>query len=55
MFTLIVEQMRFECGYEPYKALENMLFAGSLRFAKEETGVYAVINLARVLPGSGFE
>ena len=30
-----------------------MMFVGSLRFIKEETGLYAEIRAARVISGSG--
>jgi hypothetical protein len=48
--------MKFECGHEPYKALENMLFACSQRFVKGEDGaLFAEIRVSRILPGSGYE
>jgi hypothetical protein len=51
-----VEQMRFECGHEPYKPLEHMMFAGSMRFLKEESGeLFADIRLSRIVAGSGDE
>ncbi|KAK3370628.1 hypothetical protein B0H63DRAFT_564740 [Podospora didyma] len=53
-FGFAVEHMRFECG-EPYKALEDMLFAGSVRFGKDEDGLFADIRLARIVPGFGTE
>jgi hypothetical protein len=54
---VIVEQMRFEAGHEVYKPLENMMFACSQRFAKdEETGApMAEIRVSQIVPGSGFE
>ncbi|GAQ05974.1 hypothetical protein ALT_3295 [Aspergillus lentulus] len=55
-FGSAVEQMRFECGHEPYKPLENMMFAGSMRFLKEESGeLYADIRLSTIIAGSGYE
>jgi len=53
---MIVEHMKFECGHGPYKALENMLFAGSQRFVKGENGeLFAEIRVSRIVPGSGYE
>ncbi|KAH6653100.1 hypothetical protein BKA67DRAFT_647076 [Truncatella angustata] len=52
-----VEQMRFEAGHDVYKPLENMMFACSQRFAKDdETGApMAEIRVSQIVPGSGFE
>jgi len=52
-FSFGVEQMKFECGHEPYKALEGMLFACSQRFVKDESGApLAEIRVSRIIPGS---
>lgn len=52
----IVEIMRFECGHEEYKAIENMLFASSLRLVKEESGeILAEIAISRIISGTGQE
>ncbi len=48
--------MRFEVGHGAYKPLENMLFACSQRFVKDESGgLYAEIRVAQIVPGTGFE
>lgn len=48
--------MRFEVGHEPYKPLADMLFAGSMRFVKEENGgLTADIALSQIVAGSGYE
>ncbi|KFA66945.1 hypothetical protein S40285_05756 [Stachybotrys chlorohalonatus IBT 40285] len=55
-FGHAVEIMRFECGHEEYKAIENMLFASSLRLVKEESGeILAEIAISRIISGTGQE
>ncbi|KAH8896135.1 hypothetical protein GQ53DRAFT_713851 [Thozetella sp. PMI_491] len=54
-FGFAIETMRFECGHEPYKALEHMLFAGSMRFLRENGDLWVDIRLSRIHPGSGCE
>ncbi|KAK4183428.1 hypothetical protein QBC35DRAFT_418934 [Podospora australis] len=54
-FGFAVEYVKFEVGHEAYKALDNALFAGSLRFGKSAEGLYAEIAVAKIVAGSGFE
>jgi len=52
-FGHAVEQIRLECGHEPYNAIDSMTFVGSLRFIKEGEQLVAEIRAARVIPGKG--
>jgi len=54
-FGYAVEQVRFECGHESYKEIENMMFAGSLRFIKEGDELFANAHISRIIAGSGYE
>lgn len=49
-----VNAIRVQTGHPEYKALENMVFAGSQRFKKLESGVIAAeVHISRVIPGTG--
>ncbi|KAI0909793.1 hypothetical protein F4823DRAFT_592562 [Ustulina deusta] len=55
-FGFGVELFKIETGADKYKALENMVFAGSQRFTQEEGGMVGVeARISLVVPGGGME
>ncbi|KAL8366733.1 hypothetical protein RB595_010543 [Gaeumannomyces hyphopodioides] len=49
-----VNAIRVQTGHPEYKALESMLFTGSQRFRKLESGdIAAEVHISRVIPGTG--
>ncbi|KAL8283085.1 hypothetical protein RB597_010460 [Gaeumannomyces tritici] len=48
------DAIRIQTGHPEYKALEGMVFAGSQRFRKLESGMIAAeVHISRVIPGTG--
>lgn len=56
VYIFLVELFKIETGSEKYKPLEDMVFAGSQRFTKEEGGMIGVEARVSVLvSGTGME